>query len=106
MNNIKRKYKKVALPLIICIILISMLLSTVISALTLATAPSNMSSSYINLFKDDVIFDKEQYFNSSSVYQLSSEIDDDEEISIILQTKSPSVLDAYDKCSTNLTLAE
>ena len=104
MKNSKRMYTKA----ITLVLLIALVASTVFTTVIFAKSAHDdtVSSSYINLFKDDILFNHEQYFDSSVVYQLPESVDDDEEISIILMTEATSVLDAFDKNGAGLSLKE
>ena len=98
-------YTKVVTLVLLFVLLATTLLSTVLAADS-APSESKLSPSYVDLFKGDVDFNHEQYFDSNVVYKLPDTVEEDELISIILKTDMPSVLDAYDNSKTELSLAD
>ena len=70
------------------------------------TAAANVEGSpFITQLDKDLNIDLSQFFNSSVLYQLPEGIDEDEEISLILQTDEKTLLDAYDASGSSLSFA-
>ena len=63
------------------------------------------SSPYFGLFDEAVNFDRSQYY-SNAIYPLPEGVDDEEEISIIVQTKKQALLEAYDESGLDISFTD
>ena len=59
-------------------------------------------SSIINVSDRDINKNLSQFIDSSVMYKLPDTVKDTDEISVIIQTKKASLLDAYEKADTPL----
>ncbi len=109
-----KKNRKLIMPISLLLLLV-MLFSTVgaptVAAVEVATESSSESSGYlgsspfINLV-DGITLDNTSYFDSSVVQQLPDGISNSETITLIIETKSITLLDAYEASDTSLSFGE
>ena len=83
---------------------VSLLLGTVPMAFAAETDPTFQSGS-INLL-EDLKVNYEEYLNSEVAFHLPDDIGKEEEISVIIRTDLPSVMDAYDATDKTMSLQE
>jgi hypothetical protein len=81
------------------------LASILISVLTLTISSIYEESPFITKLDNDLNTDYSKFFGSA-VTRLPDGIDDDEEISLIIQTKEKTLLDAYDASGSKLSFAD
>ena len=96
---------KTIAKVITCIIALFMVLSTLLTMSSLSATGAEKSD-YIGLFDGDIQIDTESLFDSSVVHKLPDTVSDTDIISLIIKTDLPSVMEAYRKADTDLSLSE
>ena len=89
-NKVIVRVTSVVISLILATIL---LLSVIIPSLGKSYA---YDAQYIRQFTDSLITNRNQYFDSSVVYELPSGVKDTDEISVIISLSNPALLDELD----------
>ena len=91
------------LSMVISIVLLASVLITVLSP---AVSSAYGESPYITKVDKDLNTDYSQFFSSAITTELPEGIEDDEEISLIIQTERKTLLDAYDASGSDLSFAD
>ncbi|MBR3895217.1 MAG: leucine-rich repeat protein [Clostridia bacterium] len=99
------KQKKLLTRLILSVLAVATVLSTVFAALMLS-GNDTTAGSIVRLFDKDVKTNLSDYLDPSVVQKLPDHVKETDEISIILQTESEALLDAYQSAETGLSFAE
>ena len=89
--------------MVISIVLLASMLITVLSP---AVSSAYGESPYITKIDKDLNTDYSQFFSNAITTELPEGIEDDEEISLIIQTEHKTLLDAYDASGSKLSFAE
>jgi len=98
------KQKKLLTRLILSFLAVATVLSTVFAALMLS-GNDTTAGSIVRLFDKDVKTNLSDYLDSSVVQKLPDHVKDTDEISVILQTESEALLDAYQSAKSDLSFA-
>jgi len=81
-----------------CLVLMLLALAMTLSACMFPTGDtSDPSSSIVSLVNKGINTGYDRYLNSAVMYRLPATVKETDEISVIIQTKSESLLDAYEK---------
>ena len=83
---------------------VSLLLGTVPAVFAVEADPTFQSGSINRL--ENLKVNYEDYLNSQVAFQLPDDIGKEEEISVIIRTDLPSVMDAYDATDKSMSLQE
>ena len=88
-------------------LLISLLLlaSVLVSIFSTTISATYEPTPYISKLDTNLNTDYSQYFGSAVTQKLPEGVEDDDEISLIIQTKHKTLLDAYDASGSNLSFA-
>lgn len=97
--------RKTFAKVITCTIALMMVLSTLLTMSSLSVTGAEKSE-YIGLFDGDIYTDTESLFDSNVVHKLPDTVSDTDIISLIIKTELPSVMEAYEKADTDLSLSE
>ena len=98
------KSKTIA-KVITCIIALAMVVSTLLTMSSLSVSGTEQTG-YIGLFDGDIQTNLESLLDSNVVHKLPDTVSDTDIISLIIRTDLPSVMDAYKKADTDLSLSE
>ena len=85
---------------------IVVLLSVLVTVLSPVASATYESSPFITKLNDDLNIDYSKYFSSAVTQKLPEGIEDDEEISLIIQTNQKTLLDAYDASNSTLSFSD
>ncbi|MBE6594407.1 MAG: hypothetical protein E7644_01270 [Ruminococcaceae bacterium] len=87
---------------------VSLLLALVLllGALITAVGGTESAGSTIRLLEESLITNRNQFFDSSVVYELPDTVKDTDIISLIIKTEEESLLDAYEKSGSKLSFTE
>ena len=85
---------------------IVILLSVFVTILSPVASATYENSPYITKLDNNLNIDYSNYFSSAITQKLPEGIEDDEEISLIIQTKQKTLLDAYDASKTSLSFSD
>ncbi len=99
------KQKTLLTRLILSVIVVTTVLSTVFAAL-IFSGNETTAGSIVRLFDGDVKTNMRDYLDTSVVQKLPDHVKDTDEISVILQTESEALLDAYQSAKSDLIFAE
>ncbi|MBR2444190.1 MAG: leucine-rich repeat protein [Clostridia bacterium] len=99
-NKVIVRVTSVVISLILATIL---LLSVIIPSLGKSYA---YDAQYIRQFTDSLITNRNQYFDSSVVYELPSGVKDTDEISVIISLSNPALLDEYNETNKEMSFTE
>ena len=88
------------------LVLAVMLLTTAFTVFLSANSSGTESSSGINRFDGDLILGNEKFYDNSVIYKLPSTVKDSDELSIIVQMKEDSLVDAYLDSDTTLSFTD
>ena len=104
----KHMAKRTHTPRIVaCIVLMALVLSTLFASYITATASVDLGASpSINLFDQALDVGTKNYLDSSVAYQLPEGVKDTDELSLIVEMSTESLLDAYDKSGSKLTFTD
>ena len=91
------------LSILISVVILVAILATILVPTVSATYES---SPFITLFDNELNTDYSKFFSSAITQRLPEGIEDDEEISLIIQTKHKTLLDAYDASGSELSFAD
>ena len=90
-----------------CAVIIALVATMLITAcVTLGGSATNPENSFISLVDKDINKNLDKYLNSEVLYKLPDGVKDSDEISIIIQTKKTSLLDAYDATDKSVSFTE
>ena len=99
--------KKNAVRLLTAVIAMVMIISTIFTVHMSATGTTYYGSSpSINKLNGNIDLGTEKLYNEAVIYKLPDNIKESDDISVIIQTYSETLLDAYDKSGSSLTFAE
>lgn len=98
--------KRIGVISLISLLVLSMSLALCISTFKETASAASGQSSYVSLSKQDINTNKEKYYDNSVIYKLPSTVKDTDEISLIIDVKHSTLLDAYKKCSNDMSFAE
>ncbi|MBR2651010.1 MAG: leucine-rich repeat protein [Clostridia bacterium] len=101
-----RNKKRLSLMICTVLLLVTVLTSVFTSVLSATHRTDLGSSPYVGLYNGDLTVDTSQYYNGTTIFKLPSTVDDNDEISLIVQMGGTSLLDAYDNTNTDLTFTE
>ena len=99
----RKKLMKWGSAAILTLLVMAMLMSVLVSFGGSVTADD---SSIINVSDRDINKNLGQFIDSSVMYKLPDTVKDTDEISVIIQTKKDSLLDAYESADTSLSFSE
>ena len=104
----KQMAKRTHTPRIVaCIVLMTLVLSTLFASYITATASVDLGASpSINLFDQALDVGTKNYLDSSVAYKLPEGVKDTDELSIIVEMSTSSLLDAYDKSGSKLSFTD
>jgi hypothetical protein len=91
------------LSILISVVILVAILATILVPTVSATYES---SPFITLFDNELNTDYSKFFSSAITQRLPEGIEDDEAISLIIQTKHKTLLDAYDASGSELSFAD
>ena len=93
--------KKVTRIAISCTVLL-LVMSMVISVGIFRKADGETSHPFVELLGGNINSNKEQFYDNSVIYRLPDTVKDTDDISVIISTKSQTLLDAYDNSGAKL----
>ena len=98
----KKRVMRVAISATVLLLVISMVISFGI----FNKADGETSHPFIELFEGNINTNKEQYYNNSVIHKLPDTVKLTDDISVIISTKSTTLLDAYDNSGSKLDFEE
>ncbi len=103
----RKNLARIAVLVVSVILLLSTALS--LTSCTIANAADAVDTqTFEGLFRElsDVIIDKTQYYSGTSIQKLPSTVKDSDEISVIVQLNTKTLLDAYNEKDREISFAE
>ena len=104
----KHMAKRTHTPRIVaCIVLLALVLSTLFATYITATASVDLGASpSINLFDQALDVGTKNYLDSAVAYKLPDGVKNTDELSLIVEMSTDSLLDAYDKSGSKLSFTD
>lgn len=99
-------FKRIGVLTLITLLVLSMCLALCISTFKETASAASTPSSYVSLSKQDINTNKEKYYDNSVIYKLPSTVNDNDEISLIIDVKSSTLLDSYQSCNADMKFSE
>ena len=99
----KNTISLVSRGLVICLLIVAVLAGVVT---TPNTEVSGYEASFIQLNKDDLKLDLQDYLDSSVMFELPDSIPDDQEISVIITLDVVNLMDAYDGSAKTMSFKD
>ena len=90
----------------VTLLVASMALTLCMSMLKESAAASSTSSPFISLSGNDINTNKEEFYDDSVIYKLPDTVKDTDTISLIVDVKQASLLDAYKTLDADMSVAE
>ena len=97
----KTLWTRVVSGALVLLTVLALLISTLVAPLSVSA-----QKSLIQLLGGDINTNFKDYFNTSVIYQLPAGVRDTDEISLIVQLDKTSLLDAYEKKDTDMSISE
>ena len=98
--------KKRVTRIVISATVLLLVISMVISFGIFNKADGETTHPFIELLEGDINSNKEQYYDNSVIYKLPDTVKSTDDISVIISTKSTTLLDAYDNSGSKLDFEE
>ena len=99
--------KKITVRVLTAVLVMVMLITTFLTVHMSATGTTYYGSSpSITQLTGDIDLGTEQLYNQAVMYKLPEAVKEDFDISVIIETKSTTLLDAYDKSGSSLSFGE
>ncbi len=98
--------KKLTIVISTVLLLVSILATTVVSALSGISGGELGASPYITELTDTLKVDSSKFYDGTVIYRLPDSVKDTDELSLIIEINDNAILDAYDSTDTTMSLSE
>ena len=98
--------RKLILIISTVLLLVSIITSTAVSALSVAVDRDLGASPYINNLGNSLKVDSSKFYDGTVIHRLPDSVKDTDELSLIIEINENAILDAYRSTDTTMSLTE